>query len=65
MEAALGMYPTNVEGGMDAELNKLIMKKMCQCAHTGRRVSTCTGFCKQLDLPRVLNCKVGSISLEA
>ena len=26
MEAALGMYPTNVKGGIDAELKKLIME---------------------------------------
>ena len=29
METALGMYPTNVKGGMDAELKKLIMEKTC------------------------------------
>jgi hypothetical protein len=29
MEAALDMYPTNVKGGIDAELNKLIMEKVC------------------------------------
>ena len=56
METALGMYPTNVKGGIDAELKKLIMEKACQCAQTGRRTSTCTGFCKQLNLPRTPNC---------
>jgi hypothetical protein len=54
-----------VKGGIDAELNKLIMKRVCQCVQTGRRISTCTGFCKQLDLPRVPNSKVESISHEA
>ena len=29
METALGMYPTNVKGGIDAELKKLIMEKAC------------------------------------
>ena len=46
MVLALGMYPTNVKGGIDAELNKLIIEKVCYCAHTGNRTSTCTGFCK-------------------
>ena len=46
LEAVLGMYPTNVKGGIDAEFNKLVMKKECQCVQTGRRTSTCTGFCK-------------------
>ena len=64
LEAALGMYPINVEGGMDVELTKLIMDKMCQCAHTGRRASMCTGFCKQLDLPRAPNSKAESIPPE-
>ena len=56
LEAALGMYPTNVKGGIDAELKKLIMEKACQCVQTGRRTSTCTGFCKQLNVPRTPNC---------
>ena len=51
--------------GIDAELNKLIMKRVFQCVQTGRRISTCTGFCKQLDLPRVPNSKVESIPHEA
>ena len=46
MELALGLYPTNVKGGLDAELKRMIMEKVCYCAQTGKRTSTCSGFCK-------------------
>jgi hypothetical protein len=56
MELALGLYPVDVKGGLGAELKRLIMEKVCYCAKTGKTTSTCTGFCKELDLPRVQNC---------
>ena len=65
LELTLGLYPTYVKGGLGTVLMKEIMDKVCFCAQTGKRVSTCTGFCKQLDLPRVPNCKADSISPEA